>query len=80
MTQYDWLKANEELVKFLRKTRIYLLDVDYIPLYEEYESMVAQGYQRKFINCHLKKKYNCSVRTIYYIVTRMKETINCLDK
>ena len=78
MTQYEWLKKNEDLVKFLRRTKIYLLDVDYIPLYEEYEKMVSQGYHSKFIKYHLKAKYGCSIRTIYYVVKRMKESLNNL--
>lgn len=50
-------------------------EIRYISMVEEYQRMKAEGLKGYYIVVHLAEKYNISVRGVYKIISRYKETI-----
>ena len=69
---------NRELLIYLQKVGIRLDDVQYIDLFNEYRSMLAQGEKVSYIVARLASEYAVSERKVYSLIRRFKTDCNLL--
>lgn len=72
------LKLNRELLKICRDVGIRMDDVQYIELYNDYNSLLAAGEKVSYIVAVLAEKYGVSERKVYALVKRFKSECNAL--
>ena len=75
MTIYDLLKDNLPILRRFHKNGVATDAIRYIPIYEDWQRMDADGYKKQYTESVLAAKYGYSVRYIRMIVKFMKETI-----
>ena len=75
MTRYEFLKSNRSLIKLLVDNIIDPKDVEYLPIFEEFNEMRSKKHKVVYIIVHLCEKYGKSERTMYKIIGRMKKKV-----
>lgn len=75
MTIYDLLKDNVAILRRFHKNGVAVDSIRFIPLYEEWESMVAEGLKKQYIEQVLAEKYGYTARYIRLVVKYMKEQV-----
>ncbi len=72
MKVVEILKLGQNILKTLQKARIRIEDVRYIGLYEDYLSIMNDGYKKSYTIAVLSEKYNISERQVYYLLKRFE--------
>ena len=72
MKVYEIVKLSQEILNVLQNSCINMGDCAYIGMYEEYESLVADGCKRSMVVSYLSKKYFISERRIYYLIKKYR--------
>ncbi len=72
MKVVEILKLGQNILKTLQKARIRIEDVRYIGLYEDYQSIMNDGYKKSYAIAVLSEKYNISERKVYYLLKRFE--------
>ncbi len=75
MKYYDILKFNGELLHRLHDAGARSEDYKYIPLYEDYCSMVRSGEKVSYAVFVLAERYNVSERFVYYTISRFEKEV-----
>ena len=72
----DIINFNRELLLKIGCFGIKPSDIQYIDLYNEYESMHSVGEKVTYIVASLSEKYNISERKIYYLIKLFNKDCN----
>ena len=72
MKVVEILKLGQNILKTLQKARIRIEDVRYIGLYEDYQSIMNDGYKKSYAIAVLSERYNISERQVYYLLKRFE--------
>ena len=72
---YLLLKLNLYQVETMSKCGLSVDDARYIPMYEEYQSLLADGIPKERIYQHFKKKYFVSESTVKRVVKRLSRQV-----
>lgn len=75
MTIYDLLKDNVAILRRFHKNGVAVDSIRFIPLYEEWESMVTEGLKKQYIEQVLAEKYGYTARYIRLVVKFMREQV-----
>ena len=68
MKVIEILKICENFIKILQDECINVDDARYVPLYEEYRSIISKGGKTTYAVAKLSSKYNISERKVYYLI------------
>ena len=74
MTIFESLKLNEKLLLLLSTNGIEIKDINYLPLYEEYQQMKEEGEKVNYIVAKLAEHYDIGERTVWRLVKKFGET------
>lgn len=77
MKVFELLSFNRELLRRIHTAGIKPEDYKYVPLYEEFERMKANGDKVTYIVTVLSAKYEISERQVYNLLGRFGQEINC---
>ena len=72
---YLLLKINSSYVEMMSKFGLSVSDVRYLPMYEEYLRMRAEGLKVTHIISHLAEKYFLSESTVKRVVRRLSQRV-----
>lgn len=75
MSIADFIKLHKEMMNLLSKYDIRMEDFKYVDLYDDYTSMLKEGYKVSYIVCYLSDKYSISEASVYRVLKRFKITI-----
>nr|DAN26495.1 MAG TPA: Middle operon regulator, TRANSCRIPTION.2A [Caudoviricetes sp.] len=75
MQVIDILKVSRSSIELQKKYGIKVEDVKYIPLYDEYQAMVAEGKKTVYVVAILAEKYGLSERSVYSVIKRLKKVV-----
>ena len=75
MTIYDLLKDNLAILRRFHKNGVATDSIRYIPIFEDWERMVAEGYKKQYIESVLADKYGYSQRYIRMLVKFMNDQV-----
>lgn len=78
MKVIEILNLNKELLKNIQKAGIRLDDVQYIDLFNEYRTLLAQGEKVSYTVAVLANRYGISERKVYDLIRRFKSDCNLL--
>ena len=76
MTIYDLLKDNLAILRRFHRNGVATDAIRFLPLYEDWERMINEGYKKQYIEQVLSDKYSYTPRYIRLIVKFMKEQVN----
>lgn len=76
MKTHEILQLNENLFRSLARSGIAIEDVQYLPLWRDYERLRHDGLKVAYIVAHLCEAYEVSERTVYRIVRRFSRDIS----
>ena len=71
MTIFESLKLNEQLLSHLCSNRIDVKDINYLPLYEQYQQMKEGGEKVSYIIAILAERYNLGERTVWRVIKKL---------
>ena len=72
---YMLLKLNINQMEIMSKCGLSVDDVRYIPVFEEYQSLLADGVPKERIYQYLKKKHFVSESTVKRVVKRLSRQV-----
>ena len=75
MKAYELIEILYEGMKRMSEVSIKMEDYKHLPMYLEYNELVAQNAKKQYIKAKLAHKYNMSERTVYRIITRMTKCV-----
>jgi len=75
MTQYEYMKMSESVLKVAVGSNMNVADVKHLELYEEYRRLKADGLKVTYIVDYLQEQYGVPVASIYRLVKRMSREI-----
>lgn len=75
MTIYDLLKDNLPILRRFHRNGVATDSIRFIPLYEDWQRMLADGYKKQYIESVLSEKYGYTTRYIRMVVTFMRDTV-----
>lgn len=75
MTQYEFMKMAERVLKVAASKEIRVQDVKHLQLYEDYRRLKGEGLKVTYIVDYLCVQYGVPVASIYRIVKRMGRKI-----
>lgn len=75
MTIYDLLKDNLATLRRFHRNGVAVDSIRFIPLFEDWERMVSQGYKKQYIEQVIADKYGYKPRYIRLVVKFMKEQV-----
>ena len=70
---YSQLKLNLNQVETMSKCGLSVDDARYVPMYEEYLSLLADGVPKERIYQHFRGKYHVSESTVKRVVKRLSQ-------
>jgi len=77
MTRYELIKVLSSTLLAAQRGGVTAEDIPKLPIYEEYESLKAQGVKVTAIVAELAVKHDISEMSVYRCVKKMKESV-CL--
>lgn len=75
MSIADFIKLHKEIMNLLSQYDIRMEDFKYVDLYDDYTTMLKEGYKVSYIVCYLSDKYGISEASVYRVLKRFKITI-----
>lgn len=75
MKVYELIKASESLLNAFSKANINISDSRYIPLYEDYSRLKAEGHKITYIITYISDVYNISEKTVYIVIGKFEKEI-----
>lgn len=75
MNGYELLKAGQSLLEAMEKAGLNVSDAKYVYMYEDYNTMLAQGHKKVYIISKLSDKYRISERNFYYIIQKLSKLV-----
>lgn len=75
MTIYDLLKDNLAILRRFHKNGVATDSIRYIPIFEDWERMLGEGYKKQYVESVLADKYGYSQRYIRMIVKFMNDVV-----
>lgn len=75
MTIYDLLKDNLPILRRFHKNGVATDSIRFLPLFEDWQRMTADGYKKQYIESVLADKYGYTTRYIRMVVTFMREQV-----
>ncbi len=75
MTQYEFLRMAESVLKTLNDNGIDAKDTKYIDMFKEYQRLKSEGHKISYIAYYLGQQYECGIATVYRVVKRMEKEI-----
>ncbi len=75
MTIYDLLKDNVAILRRFHKNGVAVDSIRFIPLFEEWTKMLAEGHKKQYIEQVLADRYGYNPRYIRMIVKFMQESV-----
>ena len=75
ISAYSLLKLNLNQFETMSKCGLSVDDARYIPMYEEYLSLLRSGVPKERIYQHFRKKYHVSESTVKRVVKRLSQRV-----
>ena len=75
MTIYDLLKDNVAILRRFHKNGVAVDSIRFIPIYEQWESLLAEGHKKQYIEQVLADRFGYNPRYIRMIVKFMQEQV-----
>ena len=75
MTIYDLLKDNVAILRRFHKNGVAVDSIRFIPIYEDWTSLLAEGHKKQYIEQVLADKYGYTARYIRMVVKFMAEIV-----
>lgn len=75
MTIYDMLKDNVAILRRFHKNGVAVDSIRFLPIYEDWLSMLSKGFKKQYIEQVIADKYNYKPRYIRLIVKFMGENV-----
>lgn len=75
MTIYDLLKDNLAILRRFHRNGVATDTIRFIPIYEEWSAMVAQGDKKQYVEEVIAEKYGYTPRYIRMIVKFMQDNV-----
>lgn len=75
MTIYDLLHDNLAILRRFHRNGVAVDAIRFLPLYEDWERMVAEGLKKQYVEQVLADKYGYKPRYIRLVVKMMKEQV-----
>ena len=80
MKVVEILKLGQIWLKLLQKSCIKIDDLQYLPMYDDYNRLVKKGYKKSYAILHLSEKYGVSERQVYYLLKKFSSDCTiCAD-
>lgn len=76
MIAYELITLNKGLLQRMEDASLYVGDVKYIPVYQEYLRLTAEGHKKTYIMQYLSDEYNIAERTIYRIIDKFSNKVD----
>lgn len=76
MKVHEILRQNADLFRTLARAGVAIEDVQYIPLWRDYEKLRRDGFKVVYIVAYLCDTYEVSERTVYRIIGRFSRDVN----
>lgn len=73
MKVIELLTISGEILKVMHENGIKIDDYKYVPLYNDYVAMKAQGLKVTYIIAVLSQKYNICERKVYKVIRAMNQ-------
>ena len=73
MKRIELVSFNAELLQKLQRAGVKIDDWQYVDMYQEYESTLAEGHKKTYVSLVLSQKYHVSVRHIYDLLTHLAQ-------
>lgn len=73
MKVIELLTISAEILKVMHENGIKIDDYKYVPMYNEYVDMKAQGLKVTYIITVLSQKYNVCERKVYKVIRAMNQ-------
>ena len=73
MTIYKLIQANLPLMRLMHRNGVSGSYVQYLPIYEDYKRLVAEGNKVRWVAQHIADKYGYTERYVRLIVKMMEE-------
>ena len=75
MTIYDLLKDNLAILRRFHRNGVSTDAIRFLPLYEDWQRMVQEGYKKQYIEGVLADKYGYTARYIRMVVKFMRDNV-----
>lgn len=75
MKVHEILRQNADLFRMLARAGVTIEDVQYIPLWHDYQRLRHDGFKVAYIVAYLCDTYEVSERTVYRIVGRFSRDV-----
>jgi len=75
MKVFELLNASESIIRRFEKANVNISDSRYIPMYEDYSRLKAEGHKVTYTVAYLSETYNISEQTVYNVVKKFEKEI-----
>ena len=75
MTIYELISENLPILRQLHRNGVSSAYIQYLPIYEEYKRLVADGNKVRWVAQHVADRYGYKERMVRLIVKMMEESI-----
>ena len=75
MKAYELIEILYEGMKRMSEVGIKMEDYKHLPMYLEYNELVAKDVKKEYIKAKLARKYKMSERTVFRVIARLGEYV-----
>ena len=75
MTRYELIQVAESILRMCDNAGITPNEVNYLPVYEDWQRLTREGHKKVWILAYLSQQYNISEATVKRIARKMAKRV-----